>query len=48
MINFYFLLGIAIGVIWRFFDGKIISISVGLASGIILVELLRLLMWRIK
>jgi len=48
MINMFLFIGMFVGALWRIFDGKIISITIGLAGGILLVDMLKLILWRLK
>ena len=45
MFNWIFCLGIAVGIAARFYDGKVISMTAGLAAGVVLVEIGKHVMW---
>jgi len=45
MLNWIFVAGMVLGVGARFYDGKIISLTAGLAAGVVLVEVGKHVMW---
>lgn len=48
MVNLWFILAVLVGLLARAYDGKIISIAVGLCVGVLLNELWKFLVWMLK
>jgi hypothetical protein len=45
MINQWFFLAVLAGIVWRSVDGRVISVTAGLAAGVVLVEVIKHVVW---
>lgn len=45
--NVYFIIGVAAGILSRLYSGHVISVTTGLFIGIVIVELVRLINFRL-
>lgn len=48
MINVWFFIALFVGLIMRTFDGRVISVAVGLCVGILLSEAWKFIVWMVK
>ena len=48
MINTWFFIAVVIGMLARAVSGHVISVTAGLALGVILIELIKVIIWHIK
>lgn len=45
LVNYYFLIGLLVGATSKVFGGQIVSLTAGLAVGVLMCELLRISVW---